>query len=153
MKNVVTYCVAAFMVLWYSLSVIGFDVHTCNGSGKTFIATVISGTGCDDIHPEHDAPCCSCCQCEDEADSDELRTKPCCSDDWQMIVLTGLRSDDDKSQQLFAQSVNHFSASAMLQDFIENLNPIPDYTRNFYKPRTGGLTTRSCQEVYNVWRI
>lgn len=153
MRNVVTYCVAAFMVVWYSLSVIGFDVHTCNGSGKTFIATVIGGTGCDDIHPEHDAPSCSCCHHEDEAEDDELRTKPCCSDDWQVIVLTGTRNGNDKSQQYFAKAMDQFPASAVLQDFIENLNPIPDYTRNFYKPRTGGLLTRSCQEVYNVWRI
>ena len=53
MKALLIKLSAMLMVLWYSMSIIGFDVHTCNGSGKSFIATFVSGTGCEDIHPDH----------------------------------------------------------------------------------------------------
>ena len=41
MKNFLTSLTAILLVIWYSLSVIGFDVHTCIGSGETYVATVI----------------------------------------------------------------------------------------------------------------
>ena len=44
MKNLLTSLTAVLLVIWYSLSVIGFDVHTCSGSGESYVTTVIGGT-------------------------------------------------------------------------------------------------------------
>ena len=161
MKNVITYCIAAFMLVWYSLSVIGFDVHTCSDSGETYIATVIGGTACDDIHPESDEPTCGCChhKCASEKHSQEhedkngLRTKPCCTDDWQMIYLTGVRSGDDREEG--GCQVFHLSAfpDCALPDVNSDLNLIGSPFRDLNKPRPKPVTVRTCQEVYSIWRI
>ena len=165
MKNVITYCLAAFMLVWYSLSVIGFDVHTCSDSGETYIATVISGTACDDIHPEHDEehnePTCSCChkKCASEEhpqeheDKDGLRTRPCCTDDWQMIYLTGVKSGDDREETRNPLSQLFSYADCMLPDVQANLNFTGSPFRDFNKPRPKPVTVRTCQEVYSIWRI
>ena len=161
MKNVITYCVAAFMLVWYSLSVIGFDVHTCSDSGETYIATVLSGTACDDIHPEHDEPACSCChhKCaskehsKEQEDKDGLRTRPCCTDDWQMIYLTGVRSDDDREEVINPISQLFAFVDCTLPDVNANLNFMGNPFRDFNKPRPKPVTVRTCQEVYSIWRI
>lgn len=157
MKDLLTKCAAAVLVLWYSLSVIGFDVHTCSGSGRTFIATVISGTGCEDIHPEHNAPSCSCCQPESHEDGracgEDLRTKPCCTDDWQAIVLTGVRVNEKDQLSGFSKfgyiALNH----ALVQESYRNLNLYSNGPRIFYRLASGSAVARSCQEIYGVWRI
>lgn len=157
MKNLLTKCAAVVLVLWYSLSVIGFDVHTCSGSGKTFIATIISGTGCDDIHPEHNAPSCKCCQkataqLEDYDDCD-LRTKPCCTDDWQAIALTGVRVNKDETSSESAISVRIALNQAFVQESYKNLDLNSNSPRIFYRLASGSAVARSCQEIYGVWRI
>ena len=145
------------MLIWYSLSVIGFDVHTCSGSGETYIATVIGGTACDDIHPEHDEPSCGCChkKCisEKQKDEDGFRTKSCCTDDWQMIYLTGLRVSDDKEGTYVSISQLFPFAVCVLPDIQANLNFSRDPFHDFNKPRPKLVTGRACQEVYSVWRI
>ena len=157
MKNLLTKCAAIVLVLWYSLSVIGFDVHTCNGSGKAFIATIISGTGCDDIHPEHDTPSCKCCQKagadqEDSCDA-SLRTKPCCTDDWQVISLTGVRAMKDKVLEDYICDMQFSFNPALVHDTCENLNLNSNISRIFYRLLPGSVAIRSCQEAYGVWRI
>ena len=157
MKNVITYCIAAFMLVWYSLSVIGFDVHTCSDSGETFIATVISGTACDDIHPEHEEPTCSCCHGKhahaEQEDNDSLRTRPCCTDDWQMIYLTGLRSGDDREGVGYSINKLFAFSDCVLLDVKAGLNFVRSPFRDFNKPRPKPVTVRTCQEVYSIWRI
>ena len=161
MKNVITYCVAAFILIWYSLSVIGFDVHTCSDSGETYIATVLGGTACDDIHPEHDEPTCSCCHKEcaskehpqEHEDKDGLRTRPCCTDDWQMIYLTGVRSGDDRDETGCQISQLPVFADCMIPDIKVNLNIAGNLFRDLHKPRPKPVTVRTCQEVYSIWRI
>lgn len=155
MKNVLTKVSAAMLVIWYSLSVIGFDVHTCSGSGRTFIATVISGTDCEDIHPDHAKSPCSCCHhdgCKTCSDDDKIATKPCCSDDWQMIVLTGVRASDehDHSDECSCglwPCILDLHAANNCSDL--NLHGL----RALYKPDSGGLMPLDVQREYNIWRI
>ena len=155
MKNVFTNVSAIVLVLWYSLSVIGFDVHTCSGSGKTFIATVISGTACEDIHPDHDRKECSCCHHKDTAHKQEdttLSTKPCCTDDWQTIVLTGVRISEKHSDYDGCCS-GHCPCiiSTSDADFV-NIKCMSGL-RAFCKPDSGKISSRDFQRIYGVWRI
>ena len=155
MKNVVTSITAMLLVVWYSLSVIGFDVHTCSGSGRTFIATVISGTDCEDIHPGHVKSPCRCCHHnEDDTDSDGegIGTRPCCSDDWQMIVLTGVRTSEEH---------DHFDECScgvcpcILDLHAEIIHSSIDVygLRALYKPGSGDFVPLDVQRTYNIWRI
>ena len=155
MKNIFTSISALLLVVWYSLSVIGFDVHTCNASGEIYIATVAGGFSCDDIHPDghkqthHEHSCCKCCQSH-QGDSDKLKTKPCCTDDYQVILLTGVRSAqdaEDSYQQTLVETINIAESDYSYSHIFDN------GLRAFYKPGSGGLTPRDVQAVYNIWRI
>ena len=156
MKNVITSVAALLLVVWYSLSVIGFDVHTCASSGRTYIATVIGGTDCDDIHPEHHKVKCSCCH-HHEHDSESHDghekdgKKPCCTDEWQMIELTGLRTSDEQGD-LHGCVLDAGVSAITPQAADENIkNMVPK--RIFCKSGSGGLPLRNIQAVYNIWRI
>lgn len=171
MKNVLTSLTAIMLVVWYSLSVIGFDVHTCRGSGETYIATVASGFSCEEIHPEthpavgHSADAdrlsfhtdtephahtgCSCCHSH-ESETAQLDTKPCCSDDFQVIVLTGVRSGQDSKDHSFHASM---LCHAVLDFPSQDSNAYYSGFRTFYKPRSGDIVPRDVMVSYNIWRI
>ena len=34
-------CTAVLIVLWYFFSIVGFDVHTCSHTGKSYVATFV----------------------------------------------------------------------------------------------------------------
>ena len=155
MKNVITSIAAFLLVIWYSLSVIGFDVHTCSSSGETYIATVISGTACEDIHPEHTEKPCSCCHGHDSCHKGEdqtMATKPCCNDEWQMIVLTGVRATNERTElhekiELISVCVPELIADNVGSDVIHiGRRTIP-------KPDSGNVIPLNFQQVYSIWRI
>ena len=56
---------AIFVLLWYCLGIIGFNVHTCNASNNSFIVTFLEDMSCDAIHPSDNCAsttsCCCCC--------------------------------------------------------------------------------------------
>ncbi len=106
MKNVIVKILAVMLTVWYSMSVIGFDVHTCSGSGRSFVVTFIEGLTCEDIHPEHScdkASCCTsvhdgCCHGHSDHTSDKsgnITAKSCCSSDYQVLALTGTLNSQD----------------------------------------------------------
>ncbi len=102
MKNVIIKVLALLLSVWYSMSIIGFDVHTCNGSGRSFVVTFLEGLTCEEIHPEHScdkAVCCadksaSCC-CGHRHTGDTFKAPSCCSNDYQVLALTGTVSHND----------------------------------------------------------
>ena len=156
MKKVFTSIAAVLFGLWYLLSVIGFDVHTCTSSGRTFIATVASGFSCEDIHPSqhvHDS-CHSGCACRhqepEKSESDSaLGMKSCCSDDFQMILLTGTPvSENDNLIEVFAGQF------VILADSMEADRPfgLPE-TSVFHKPRSWIGLPPDMQASYCIWRI
>ncbi len=100
MKKVIIKILAVLLTVWYSMSIIGFDVHTCSGSGRSFVVTFIEGLTCEDIHPEHSCEKASCCADRHESrcgchDGETMRAKSCCSNDYQVLTLTGTVSNND----------------------------------------------------------
>ena len=160
MKNIFTKLSAMLLAVWYSLSIIGFDVHTCNGSGKTYIATVVGGFSCEDIHPghgvsEHSHVPGECCCHSHESEFDgglEITPLPCCSDDYHVIYLTGVRSDDESER---TGTLNGEGQYCILNTHIENpkFNIFHSGLRAFYKPRSGDPVPLDVQVAYNIWRI
>ena len=164
MKNVLTSLAAMLLVIWYSLSVIGFDVHTCSSSGESYVTTVIGGTTCEDIHPEPHKKACSCCRhchasCHDvraeetgKTDGAAMSTRPCCSDDWQMIVLTGCKAQE--KQEHFHEC--HCGCCPCISDmYAVHTCPVMDVygPLTFYNPDSGSLALLDVQRSYNIWRI
>lgn len=101
MKGMVTKIATLLLMVCYSLSIIGFGVHTCSGSGESYVVTFVEGFECDDIHPEHHCDRSACCQhkhsCCDVRGEQCIQTMTCCSNDYQMLALTGTLSDDNKN--------------------------------------------------------
>ena len=170
MKNLLTSLTAVLLVIWYSLSVIGFDVHTCIGSGETYVATVIGGTTCDDIHPENHAEACQCChhglgscqaaghegiQGADDTDgtfSTEIAARPCCSDDWQVILLTGCKTQE-KHSHFNGCHCGYFPCITDISKGNTHFRTDIHSLLAFYNPDSGSLAPFDVQRSYNIWRL
>lgn len=139
--------VSVMLTVWYCMSIIGFDVHTCSGSGRSFIATFVEGLSCNDIHPDHicDKDCCSAhetehhaCGCTSHHDAScrdkvVLKAASCCSNDYQSLSLTGTTLEDGRQFQLnvmpvcvgYASSVSGMLASVQKSRFGITKDPVP----------------------------
>lgn len=140
MKDRVLRFSALLLVLWYCFSVIGFDIHTCKGSGRSFVATFVSGMACDDIHPEHHCEethcdagevhsCCGshdCCGTKSDG-KPAYKAPSCCSNDYLALSITGSTSEEQ----------NRYKDSAP-SGFISLLEVIPVSTFN----QTAGSSER-----------
>ena len=148
---------AMLLVVWYCMSIIGFDVHTCMTSGESFVVTVLEGTDCGDIHPEHTccadalSHCCSCCHHDGPSEHDgavSLEEQDCCQDDIQVLVLTGGRSDDE--------SRHHYDMVSLYASVaVEPCFSVA--SRNFFNslsmPDSGLIVPGESQSFLSVWRI
>lgn len=89
MRKMFVKYMSALLVVWYSLSIIGFDVHSCKSTGEVFVASLAGGISCEDVHPEHSCrahgSCCghdvaTCCEHESKVCCEhETKTKTCCA--------------------------------------------------------------------------
>lgn len=179
MKGIMMKICAVLLAVWYCMSIIGFDVHTCNGSGRTFVATFAEGLTCEDIHPEHhctpgqcrtshDAGCCheDCCShsentcghetsddscCSHEGES-ELDSPSCCSDSYQSILLTGFRVDDDHRHYDECHCGN---CPCVIQEALASLTDrcyAVSHT-SLHVPDIGNIVPCDPQVAFSVWRI
>ena len=154
MKGVFTKVVALLLIVWYSMSVIGFGVHTCSGSGKSFVVTFVEGFACEDVHPEHHCSKGSCCSHSHNAQHDSdgvcLKSKSCCSSDYQVLSLTGVMSDDKNGADHLSVPVCYVAASCL----SFNTASYNDLQMSSHQP-SGFSPGRmpDVQSVLSVWRI
>ena len=153
MKGILTKVTAMLLIVWYSMSIIGFGIHTCSGSGESFVVTFVEGLECEDIHPEHHCTKGSCCShshsCCDTGTHTGIGPKSCCTSDYQVLALTGTVSDEKNSfEDLFYSDYicsNIFESSADIHD----LQFVPHY------PADVSCLGRmpDIQSLLGVWRI
>ena len=154
MKIVYTKVTAVLLIVWYSMSIIGFGVHTCSGSGKSFVVTFVEGFGCEDVHPEHHCSkgsCCSHTHCSHSSDEGvNVKSRSCCSSDYQVLALTGTVSDEKSGTDVVIHAAytscnafNILSADDVWQDVISH--------RHRSVPMSGRMPDR--QASLSVWRI
>lgn len=156
----VTKMCAMLLMLWYCISIIGFDVHTCSESGRSFVATFLNGMTCEDIHPEHlhDEFCChetpehSCCGHHHGSDvclSVDIRS--CCSDDYQVLLLTGERMDDDHRNYDECGCWHCFCPESVT---MVQLPAVPDIVPLKYHGGVPDLIVyKDFQSSLSIWRI
>lgn len=155
MKNVILKYVSAFLAMWYLLSITGFDVHSCSSTGNTFVSPVLTGTTCEDIHPDHDCTChsishsCSCCHSDKNAAAENIdKDHDCCTDEIEVLDGEVIVMSDDGGSIM--------AASSDLCLYVENyLDHLLHCKRNqvSYNPDSGSLKEPDLQAVLNVWRI
>lgn len=152
MKKILIKVAAVMALVWYSLGIIGFDVHTCNASGRSFIATFVEGISCEDIHPGH-----GCghehhdCTCGHHHSEETVVSYPqhCCTDDYQALAITGSTSDPSRESGDLISLCFHCNA-----DYI--FAPAPKASVSLERVSLW-LDSRfriSCsQALLSVWRI
>lgn len=114
MKKVVLNIVSFALAFWYSLSIIGFDVHTCNADGNFRVFSAIDEYSCSDAHPEHkctEGMCVAQSGIEDGCESPfcggvHLRATSCCSNDFYALNVTASRNDASSFKQNVRRSVS-----------------------------------------------
>ena len=153
---------SVLLVLWYSLSIIGFDVHSCKSTGEVFVASLAGGVSCEDIHPEHSCKshggcCChheneSCCAGHETEHADShVATEDCCSNDLQVLQLTGVQMSDNER---FGPNV-HDCQPIFDVDLAMEL-AIPTLQKSFIKyleHPDPGVVTPDRQAFLSIWRV
>ncbi len=144
--------VSALLAVWYTLSIIGFDVHACATSGNIFVNSVLGGTTCDVVHPEKDCNVhdgCSCCHGHDKpAAEDVLDEAGCCSNEIKVLDSDTIIISDDSDHVLHAVLSSccyvEIHYDVQMDSFSEEV---------LYYPDPGDLIGPGSQAVFNVWRI
>lgn len=153
---------SVLLVLWYSLSIIGFDVHSCKSTGEVFVASLAGGVSCEDIHPEHSCKshggcCChheneSCCAGHETEHADShVAKEDCCSNDLQVLQLTGVQMSDNER---FGANV-HDCQPIFDVDLAMEL-AVPTLQKSFIKyleHPDPGVVTPDRQAFLSIWRV
>ena len=154
MKGIFTKVTALLLIVWYSMSIIGFGVHTCSGSGKSFVVTFVEGFACEDIHPEHHCSKGACCShshaSHHEESQQSVKSKSCCTSDYQVLALTGTVSDDKNGADYQDYPVLHISHG--------QYDHLADVFKSRIIIRDSGYISESwrmpdMQAALSVWRI
>lgn len=157
MKNMAVKISAFIVALWYCVSIIGFDVHHCAGSGRSFVATFLTGLTCADIHPEHHCSHSHCCADEGHHDccgaeaEESFGPSSCCTNDFQVLLLTGTSgSDDDRHEN--AMTLQYMCALTSLPADVHV--SAGSYLGGYPKiPDSGLIVPEDIQSVLGIWRI
>ena len=160
-------CLSAILVFWYSLSIIGFDVHSCKSTGEVFVASLAGGIACEDIHPEHSCrahgsccghdmtTCCAheaepCCGHEDQQTGSQVSKSDCCSNDLQVLELTGVYASSERITD------NDFADEYVLNVDLFAEMTVPAVQRpllTFLKHPDSGVVMPDRQAFFNIWRV
>lgn len=150
MKNVLLKYASSLLAVWYCLSIIGFDVHSCEATGDIFVNSVLTGTACGDIHPEHDCcghgTCCgghesSCCGGHQEDDD-------CCTNEIEVLDEVVVTNADEDDHILLPEALSCL--------FVENYYDILVFSESIEfscGPDSGRVALPDMQAVLNIWRI
>ena len=156
MRNMSLKICTVLLVVWYFMSIIGFGVHTCMGSQRSFVTSFISGMTCEDVHPEHS--CChsheECCSHHDEDEHEEEDDSSCCSNEYQVLDLTGALSQDDNTE-LIPECNDCFHGLSVADLLTQaSFSPIDSNIIKYIPgPDSGNISRGDVQSVLGIWRI
>ena len=163
MKKFLMNISAALLVVWYCMSIIGFDVHTCMSSGNIFIAAFTETVSCEDIHPEHHCCSASCCSghhdretsscCTSKHHNEEsIDTKECCSNEYQVIQLSGCRTDNDSDDKYSFSKVSIPCLMDIPVAYVAMARYHAEHIQSL-EPDSGVLSPGGLHVTFGVFRI
>lgn len=142
MKTVFMKISAVVLVVWYFMSIIGFNVHTCIADHDDHGCSGMCC--CTDVHEHHGC-------CGHVAADLVFKAAPCCTDDFQVLDITGSGQNDGRygsaSEFSFVPCLfvcTSYSSSQAYQNFYRSI---------IYEPESGHLSCEDIQSVFSVWRI
>ena len=156
MRNVPLKICTVLLIVWYFMSIIGFGVHTCMGSQRSFVTSFISGMACEDVHPERN--CChsneGCCSHHEEDDHEDEDNGSCCSNEYQVLDLTGTLSQDDYSE-LVPECNDNFNDICIAGLLTQtSFSPIDlNIIKYSHGPDSGNISRADVQSLLGIWRI
>lgn len=155
MKSVYMKYLSVMMAVWYCLSIIGFDVHSCIKTGERFVTSAISGVECNDVHPEHSCHdhdgCCAhhSESCHHEGES--IEDSQCCTNDIHVLSVETLTSSDN--QRHYGEwNSNHCPCGLHLMSSVSTHNRFMTVSYDHLLPDSG-LIVPDMQVRLNIWRI
>ena len=153
MRNVPIRICALALCIWYLVSIIGFGVHTCMGSQRTFVTTFVTGMTCEDIHPEHHCCCAGGCHsaCSNDKDGYSYGTSSCCSDDFVVLSVTGTVTSSEND--FCGCCCGYCPLAAELPSGLHRLCLNSETHRIILPPDSGLLSSGDIQSVLGIWRI
>ena len=147
---------AIFVLLWYCLGIIGFNVHTCASTDSSYVVTLLGDLSCSSIHPADQCgtvkKCCCCCSHTSEAStySDEsIDASKCCTNDYQVLLAAADRVDENQRLNL----TSCVSTASFLSSFDSNVIDSVRSVSYINGPPISSLRTRGLHLVCSVWRI
>lgn len=149
---------SALLVLWYSLSIIGFDVHSCRATGEVFVASLAGGVTCEDIHPEHSCKSHGgCCEHHDHHQTPSEQAgccvdkEDCCSNDLQVLQLTGANLSENGR---FSDNAHDFQYIFDVDLAMELSTPALQRSLLKYLEHSGsGVVMPDRQAFFSIWRV
>lgn len=144
------------MALWYLACIVGFDLHICSSTGENYVATFVNGITCTDIHPDdmtqHHTCCSGCCGCVHDHEmnhhnSDSFTRKPCCTDDYQSLLLTGTDTGQRHQHKYL------YCAFGLLPRISQVLRSIEMSCRPCVNVSDFSPSCPDVQSLFSVWRI
>ena len=159
MRKMFVKYMSALLVVWYSLSIIGFDVHSCKSTGEVFVASLAGGISCEDVHPEHSCrahgSCCghdmtTCCGHEGQQTGSQVSKSDCCSNDLQILELTGVsvsheRDTDNDHADEYVLNVDLFAEMT--------IPAVQKPLLTFLKHPDTGVVMPDRQAFFSIWRV
>ena len=145
---------SVLLVLWYSLSIIGFDVHSCKSTGEVFVASLAGGVTCEDIHPEHSCKshggCCDHHHASEQSDC-QVAKEECCSNEVQVLQLTGVPgSDNDRFDGNAQEYQSIFDVDLAMEVAMPTIQR--SYLKYLEHPDPGVLMPDR-QALLSIWRV
>ena len=159
-RNMFMKICAVMLAVWYLMTIIGFGVHTCMGSQRSFVTTFLSGVTCEDIHPDHhctdshhchgDGECHDCTHGQSACDV-TFDSQPCCSDDFVVLEVTGTApsSENDFSDC----HCGHCPFTAELVPDGHSYVEKSGFNKIMSLPDSGLIVPGDVQSVLGIWRI
>lgn len=172
MKKLGTRVFAAALVVWYSLSIIGFGIHTCSDSNRSFLTSFISGISCEDVHSaercgksccgetSHKHMCRCCCDHSGDivkdiasepasSDGQTFSQRGCCSDDYQQIIITGSGQNSGSEHSLSPLCVGYcayiYACALGSSIYSKGIRASAIYYH--------GLSISKLRPLLSIWRI
>ena len=142
---------AVALVVWYLMSIIGFGVHTCRASQRSYVTTVLSGMTCGEIHPEHECADSHHCCGHDEPEV-SLEPASCCSEDFLVLEIDATLPANENDDYAGVSDNSDFHIEVPLYAYHQissrsgSKGPIP-------LPDSGLIVQADAQSVLGIWRI